>query len=63
MASDFEQLLSEARELFVQGKTTNEDSAMALRRARKILAILLHSASERKFNKKIRTRNRGRLSR
>ena len=43
---NFEQLLGKARKLFVQGKTTNEDSATAVSRAREILRTLLQDASK-----------------
>ena len=53
MASNLEQFRNEACELYVQCKTTGEDSAVALQRSREILLLLLlRTASERKFTQK-----------
>jgi hypothetical protein len=53
MASNLEQLLNKAQELFIHGKTTSEESAAGLRRSRtrEMLALFLPSASKRKFNR------------
>jgi len=53
MVSNLEQLRNEAHELYVQLNTIGEDSAVAFQRSREILlALLLRSASERKFTQK-----------